>query len=261
VVRIPVALRFVVAGTYVFLLLPLVLIVMVSFNAQESFALNLQAPSLRWYQAFFTSPEYLGSMFRVSLPLGLITSLLATLLGSLAAVAVVRFASRGRSVIEGIFMLPLMVPTILLGVGLYLAAALTGLTNGFLGLILGHTLIATPYVIRLVVAGLENIGASTEEAAKSLGCSGVSAFMLVVLPQLRTSIASGAIFAFIVSFSDINLSLFLAGAGNVTIPVRIFSDINWQGTPVIAAASAIQMALICGLVILVQRGLGGRIAA
>jgi putative spermidine/putrescine transport system permease protein len=255
------ALWCVVGGAYVFLLLPLVLIVIVSFNAQESFALSFAAPSLRWYQAFFTSSEYLGSMFRVSLPLGLAASVFATILGGLAAVAVVRFAKRGRGILEGLFMLPLMIPTILLGVGLYLAAALTGLTNGFLGLVLGHTLIATPYVIRLVIAGLENINKSTEEAAKSLGCSDVSAFVLVVLPQLRTSIASGAIFAFIISFSDINLSLFLAGAGNVTIPVRIFSDINWQGTPVIAAASAIQMALICGLVILVQRGLGGRIAA
>jgi putative spermidine/putrescine transport system permease protein len=148
---------------------------------------------------------------------------------------------------------PLVVPEILLGAALYLFYARLAVQASIWTLLCGHLVICTPYVIRSVTAGLVGLDPRLEEAAMSLGATRVQAFFKVTLPLLRSSLVSGAIFAFIISFSDINLALFLTGPQSTSLPVHIFSEIQWQGDPTIAAASSMQIVIIGLLILVVQR--------
>jgi len=238
---------------YAALLAPLVIVVGVSFNPGAGFDFPPKGLSLHWYANFFASGEFVGAFFKVSLVVGLLTALLATALGGLAAIGLVRLRFAGREAVEAFFMTPLLVPHILLGAALYLYYARMGMKSSLVTILLAHLVIATPYVIRSVTAGIAGIDPRLEEAAMSLGANRVQAFAKVTLPLVRSSLLSGAIFAFIISFSDINLSLFLSGPGATTLPVQIFSEIQWGGDPTIAAASALQIVTIGLLVLVVQR--------
>lgn len=243
----------VVVGVYLVLLGPLIVVIGVSLNAGAGFEFPPRGLSLRWYAAFFQSEAFVRSFFRVSLPVGAVTATMATVIGSLAAIALVRYRFRARNLLETFFLLPLLIPQILLGAALFLFYSRLRAVGTLSSLMIAHTTIAVPYVIRTVMAGLTGLNPSLEEAAMSLGATRVQAFLRVTLPLLRSSILSGAVFAFIVSFSDVNLALFVAGPETTTIPVHIFSQIQWEGDPTIAAASALQIVVVGGLVLGVQR--------
>jgi ABC-type spermidine/putrescine transport system permease subunit II len=238
---------------YAFLLAPLVVVVAVSFDPTEAFRFPPPGLSLRWYRAFFASEPFVHAFFRVSLVVALLVSVVATMVGALAAVGLVRLRFPGRAAVETAFLAPIVVPEILLGAALFLFYARLRFQAGLAGLVLSHLLVAVPYVIRAVTAGLTGVSPSLEEAAMSLGAGRVQAFCRVTLPLIRSSLLSGAVFAFIISFSDINLALFLAGANAPSLPVHIFSQIQFEADPSIAAASALQIAIVGGLILLVQR--------
>ena len=242
-----------VALAYLGLLAPLVVVVAVSFGASAAFEFPPRSLTLHWFEAFFASKAYVTAFFRVSLVVGLLAAVLATLLGTCAALGIVRFRFRGREAIETFFLAPLLVPEILLGAALYLFYASLAIQASIWTLLLGHLVICTPYVIRSVTAGLVGLDPRLEEAAMSLGATRIQAFFRVTLPLLRTSLLSGAIFAFIISFSDINLALFLSGPESTSLPVHIFSQIQWQGDPTIAAASTMQIVVIGLMILVVQR--------
>jgi putative spermidine/putrescine transport system permease protein len=145
------------------------------------------------------------------------------------------------------------VPQILLGAALYLLYARMAVTASIWTLLAGHLVICTPYVIRSVTAGLVGMDPRLEEAAMSLGATRIQAFFKVTFPLLQSSLVSGAVFAFIISFSDINLALFLSGPESTSLPVHLFSQIQWQGDPTIAAASSLQIVVIGTLILAVQR--------
>ncbi len=232
---------------------PLLVVVGVSFNPTPQFVIAAHGASLRWYAEFFNRSEYVHALFQVSLPLAITAAVLATIVGTLAAIALVRFKVVAHDFVEAAFMLPILIPSILLGAALYLFFVRLDLAGSFLTLVIGHILIGIPFVIRVVMAGLAGINPAIEEAAVSLGCGRIAAFRRAVLPLLRSSLLSGAIFAFILSFSDINVALFLSGPKTNTLPLHIFSDIQWQGDPTIAAASTIQMLVVTTLILLAQR--------
>jgi ABC-type spermidine/putrescine transport system permease subunit II len=240
-------------AVYVLLLAPLVVVIAVSFGSTATFDFPPKGLSLRWYRAFFASETFVRSFFRVSQVIGLSTALVATVVGALAAIGLVRLRFRGRQAIETFFLSPLLVPHILLGAAVYLYLARLAWPTSSITLLAGHIVIATPYVIRCVTAGLVGMDPRLEEAAMSLGASRVQAFVKVTLPLLRSSLVTGAVFAFIISFSDINLALFLAGAGAPSLPVHIFSQIQFEADPSIAAASALQIVIVGGLILLAQR--------
>ncbi len=238
---------------YFGLLAPIVVVVGVSFNPTSSYAIPLDGMSLRWYEAFFGARAFTEALFRVSLPVAIVSSFLATLVGTLAAIAIVRFRFVARETLEAVFMLPLLIPSVLLGAALYLLFSRLNMGGGYAALIAGHMLIGVPYVIRVVAAGLVGINPALEEAAINLGCSQTTAFFKVVLPLLRSSLVSGAIFSFIVSFSDINVAMFISGPNTATLPLHIYSEIQWQGDPTIAAASSISIIVVLLLILVVQR--------
>jgi putative spermidine/putrescine transport system permease protein len=237
---------------YAILLGPLVAVLGVSVSPIEQFAISWAQPSLKWYVAFFQRETFYSSLFYVSLPLAVCTATVATLIGTSAAVAITRYRFPGKKFIETLLMLPLVIPSILLGAALYLFFARLDAASTILSLAIGHVLIGIPYAVRVVTAGLSGIDPAVEDAAVSLGCSRLSAFFKVVLPLIRGSLLSGWIFCLIVSFSDINVALFLSGPNTQTLPLQIFSEIRWGGDPTIAAASGIQIFVVGALVLAVQ---------
>ncbi len=164
-----------------------------------------------------------------------------------------RFRFVGREALGFFFLAPLLVPQILLGAALYLFYARLAFTASIWTLLLGHLVICTPYVIRSVHAGLVGMDPRLRRGRGDLGATRVQAFFKVTLPLLRSSLVSGAIFAFIISFSDVNLALFLSGPQSTSLPVHIFSQIQWQGDPTIAAASTLRILIIGMLILIVQR--------
>jgi ABC-type spermidine/putrescine transport system permease subunit II len=242
-----------VVAVYIALLAPLVVVIAVSFGPSPTFAFPPSGLTLHWFGLFFASRSYVHSFFQVSLVVGLLAAGIATLLGTAAAVGLVRFRFVGREAVETFFLAPLIVPQILLGAALYLFYARLKIDASIWTLLWGHLIICTPYVIRSVTAGLVGMDPRLEEAAMSLGATRLQAFFKVTLPLLRSSLLSGTIFAFIISFSDINLALFLSGPNSTSLPVHLFSQIQWQGDPTIAAASSLQILVIGMLILLVQR--------
>ena len=242
-----------VVTAYLGLLAPLVVVIAVSFGPSTAFEFPPRGVTLHWFEAFFASPAFVAAFFRVSLVVGLLAAALATVLGTSAALGLVRFRFFGREVVETFFLAPLLVPEILLGAALYLFYARLAIRASIWTLLCGHLVICTPYVIRSVTAGLIGLDPRLEEAAMSLGATRVQAFFKVTFPLLRSSLVSGAIFAFIISFSDINLALFLTGPQSTSLPVHIFSEIQWQGDPTIAAASSMQIVIIGLLILVVHR--------
>jgi putative spermidine/putrescine transport system permease protein len=246
-------LRAICVAVFVFLLAPLMMVVAVSFSPSSDFNINLSGVSLRWFKSFFASPTFVRALFVVSLPVALATAVIATAIGCLGAVGIVRFSFHGRDLLETVFMVPMFIPNILLGVALYLFYRRIGLAGSFGGLIIGHVLLALPYVLRVVGAGLAGVNPALEDAAVSLGCNRPQAFMRVTVPVLRSTLLAAAIFAFIISFSDVNLSLFVSGPNTTNLPVHIYSQIIWQGDPIVAAASSIQILLVCSIIWIAQR--------
>ncbi|MGE0714145.1 MAG: ABC transporter permease [Alphaproteobacteria bacterium] len=241
---------------YLGLLAPLIVVIGVSFNAGSGLTFPPAGLSLRWYAAFAANDGFVRAFFAVSLPVALLTAIAATAIGLLAAIGIVRFRFPGQKALETFFLTPVFIPHILLGMALYLYYARLGFKASVLSLALGHLVICAPYVVRTIAASLAGINPRLEEAARSLGAGPVQAFVKVVMPLLFSSMMSGMTFAFIISFSDINLSMFLSGPGVSTLPLQILAQLQWGGDPTIAAASALQILVVGGLLAMVQRLFG-----
>jgi putative spermidine/putrescine transport system permease protein len=251
---------FVVIG-YFLIVFPIVVVIGTSFTAGSAFAFPPSGLSMRWYKTFFGQPEMIHSFLNVSLVVGLLTSLFSVILGTLAAVCLVRTRFLGRAAVETLVALPMVVPHLLLGIALYLFFVRLDIGTSSMTLLVGHIIIATPYVTRNVAAGLVGLDPRLEEAAIGLGANPVTAFVKVSLPLIRSSLIAGGILAFIVSFGDINLALFLSGPGETSLPVHIFSNIQWGADPSIAAASVIQILVVGCTLLLVQRIFRVRVGA
>jgi putative spermidine/putrescine transport system permease protein len=244
------------AAVIVLMLLPVAVVVGISIGQSATYQFPPTGLTLRWFASFFSSEAFTAALFWISLPLGLAVSVFATIIGTLAAIGIVRVHFPGKRYLELLFVVPVIFPQILLGVGLFLLYARLGVSPALWSLALGHLVIATPYVIRTVVAGLTGIDMRVEEAAQNLGAHPIQAFYKVTLPLLRSSIISGAIFAFIISFSDINIALFLSAANTTTLPIQILAQMQLASDPTIAAASTVQVLIISLLLLVIQRIVG-----
>jgi len=248
----PATLRLFVAFTYLMLLAPLAIVVAVSFGTSPNYEFPPTGLGLKWYRSFFANGEFVHAFFNVSMVLGVLAALSASLLGVSAAIGLVRFRFRGREALEAFFLAPLFIPEVLFGAALYLIYARLGIKPSLASLLLGHIVICCPFVVRNVMSGLAGLDPRLEEAAVSLGASRLQAFFKIALPLVQSSIISGFIFAFIISFSDINLALFIAGPNSTTLPVYIFNLLLFEGDPTVAAASTLQIAIVGVLIWLVQ---------
>jgi len=234
---------------------PIAIVVLAAFSPTEVFTFPPPGLSLRWFFEFFRL-DNMRDAFTLSLELALSAASLATVLATMAALAVVRRRGLAASLLQSLFLAPLVFPTIILGLALLLFYKSLGV--GILpGLILAHVLVGTPYCFRAVLTSLQVFDFAQEEAGQSLGAGPFRTFFLITLPQIWPGVLAGWFFALIVSFGELNTALFLTGPGQTTLPIEIFSYLQFQGSQlVIAAASALQVGLILVLILAIERLVG-----
>lgn len=233
-----------------FLVLPIVVIVPLSFSAGSFFHYPLPGVSLRWYEDFFTSSFWLSSVFN-SLLVGTSATVLATLLGTLAAVGLWRARFPGQALLLALLISPMVVPVVIVAVGVYFAFAPLGLTDGYAGLILAHTTLAAPFVVITVLATLAGFDRTLLRAAANLGATPVGAFRRILLPLILPGVLSGAVFAFAASFDEVVVALLIAGPGQRTLPRQMFAGINDNISLTITAAATMLIAISLMFMVLV----------
>jgi len=246
-----VALALLTALVLVFLVAPIVIIVPLSFSSGSFFHYPLPGFSLRWYQDFFASSFWLPSVWN-SLIVGTAATLLATLLGTLAALGIWRTRFPGQGLLLAVLISPMVVPVIIVAVGVYFAFAPLGLTDGYAGLILAHTTLAAPFVVVTVLATLAGFDRSLLRAAASLGARPLTTFRRVTLPLILPGVVSGAVFAFAASFDEVVVALLIAGPGQRTLPRQMFAGINDNISLTITAAATMLIALSLAFMVFVS---------
>jgi len=232
----------------VFLMAPILVIVPLSFSAGSFLYFPLPGLSLRWYADFFTSDLWLRAL-RNSLIVGSGATVLATLLGTLAAFGFWRARFWGRRLLFALLLSPLVVPVIIVAVGVYFVFAPLGLADGLLGLTLAHAALGAPFVLVTVLSTLSGFDRSLLDAAANLGATPWVAFRRVALPIIFPGIFSGALFAFATSFDEVVVALLLTGPGQRTLPLQMFNGINQEISLTITAAGTLLVALACLLLL------------
>lgn len=247
------------ALAFLLILLPIVIVVVAAFSPSDYFEFPPPGLSVRWFVEFFRL-ENMRNAFALSVELALLSATLASVLGTMGALFLARRRGAVAAALQSLFLAPLVFPTIILGVALLLMYKTIAMPV-FPGLLLAHCVIGVPYAFRTVLASAQALDPALQEAGQSLGAGPFRTFALVTLPLIWQGVLSGWLFAFIVSFGELNTALFLTGPGLTTLPIEIFSYLQFQGSQlVIAAASTLQIALILAMVIVIERVVGiGRI--
>jgi putative spermidine/putrescine transport system permease protein len=220
-----------------FVLAPLVVIFLGSFTSDEYLSLPYE-PSLRWYGDILERPRFMDGFVK-SLQLGLASALLATLLGTSAAIALARRSLPGATALSLILMLPILIPSVIISIALTQFFSELRISTPYITLFVGHTIITLPYVVRTVVASLNVMPRGLEWAAANLGAGPWRVIWHVVLPNILPGVIGGAILAFVVSFDTVTLSIFLLNASFVPLPVRLYEFAQTGISPVLAAISTL----------------------
>ena len=238
------------SAVLLFLVAPILTIVPLSFSSGSFFYYPLPGLSLRWYQDFFTSSFWLSSL-QNSLIIGISATVLATVLGTMAALGIWRARFPAQALVLAMLISPMVVPVVIIAVGVYFAFAPLGLTDGYLGLILAHATLGVPFVVITVLATLSAFDRTLLRAAESLGASQLTTFRRVMLPLILPGVASGAVFAFAASFDEVVVVLLMAGPAQRTLPRQMFAGINDNISLTIAAAATMLIAISLALMIAV----------
>jgi len=238
-----------------FVLLPLVIVVTYSFSSVAYGVFPPPGLSLRWYANLFHQEPFFGAFAR-SIAIGAAATSLALLLGLTAALALVRAAFPGRDLLRAFLISPIVMPKIVLGVGWFIFFARVGLQGGLVPLILAHTVVVLPFVVTILAANLVGLDPALEEAAQDLGASPATVLRRIVLPQIRTGLIVSAVLAFVVSFDQVESSIFLTRGENNTLPIEMFLYMEKWQDPTIAALSSLLIlfaaALVLATVVLVR---------
>jgi len=238
-----------------FAVLPVVAIVMESFTATDYIVFPPTGPSVKWYWAILERREFIESAI-VSVMVAIGASLAATALGTLAAIALVRYRFFGRRPLQSLFLAPMSLPGLILGLALLQFLAGYGLPRDVRAMMIGHMIITIPFAIRFVTVALMGVSPSVELAARSLGASGWNTFRLVTLPLIRPGIVASVVFTFILSFDDVAVSLFLSSPTATTLPVRIYTYIDQNYDPLVTAVSACIVYVAFAALVAIERTIG-----
>ena len=237
------------AVTLGFILTPLVLVTWLAFFRQEIPSFPPEGYSLQWFGAVFNNKSFVGG-FLLSFQTGVAATLIGLALAVPASLAIARRKFRGRGFVSALLLMPIVVPGVVLGTSIYVFQIETEIATGLpllgttSGLIAAHALIVIPWAARLVTASLSGFDPAIEEAAKNLGATPWTTFWRVTLPSIRPGIVAGALFGFVTSFGNLEMSLFLVGAGRTTLPIAILQYLEWKIDPTVAAVSVLQILLI-----------------
>jgi putative spermidine/putrescine transport system permease protein len=245
------ALRIFVGLVLLFLIAPILAIMPLSFSSDTYFSYPLPGLSLKWYEEFFTNERWYGSL-RLSLILATCTTILATTLGTLAALGISRGNLPFRATLMAVLISPMIVPVIISALGMFFFYSSIGLTGTIPGLILAHTALATPFVVITVTATLSSFDKTLMRAGESLGATPTWTFYKVVMPLIMPGMISGALFAFVTSFDEVIAVIFIAGPEQRTLPRQMFSGIREQISPTITAAASVLIVFSTLLLITVE---------
>jgi putative spermidine/putrescine transport system permease protein len=223
---------------YAFLLLPSLLVIPISFGGENELHFPPHTFSLQLYEQFFSSPSWMNPFWQ-SLRVAIVTTIASLVLAVPAAYASIRYEFPGKQIVMVLLMSPVVVPVIVTALALYLYFSYLGIAGSTAGLILAHIVYVTPFVMVTVAAGVRKLDPALEFAATMMGATRFTTFRRVVLPQLGPSILAGGLFAFLISFDEVVLAWFLTGAQTSTLPVKMYSSIQWEISPVIAAVSTL----------------------
>lgn len=240
-----------------FIVAPLLVVAASAVTSTGYLIFPPQGFSLRWFGEAFANRGFVDGLV-TSVILALCATAICVVTGVLAAYAIVRVPGRLTAALEQIFLSPLLLPAAVLGLGLLQVLSLSGWRGYFLGGLLAHVVVASPFVIRSVIAGLRQLDPKVIEASTSLGASPVRTFFRIVVPSVLPSIVSGAIFAFVISFDEAVVTLFLVGPNFETLPVNIYTYVQYSNDPSVAAISTIILAICAVLVGFMNKVQGGR---
>lgn len=242
-------LRAVIVAVLVFLLAPLLIVVIVSFGQAAFIQFPPRALSLRWYFNLAQLDGFLDSLV-LSLELAAITSCLTAFLGVSASLALTRYRFRGRQALMSLFLSPLILPAIVIGIGMLQYFRAIGFLSTFTTLIVAHVVITLPYMIRTVTSSLELQNESLVEVSRVLGADALQTFAFVIVPGIKSALIAAVLFTFITSFDNYSVSLFLSDAEYETLPIRILNYVEKTIDPTVAAASSILIFISIGQLIL-----------
>ena len=244
--------------TILYILTPLIFVTWLSFFRQEIPSFPPEGYSLRWYAAIAQNDRFVDG-FLLSLQLGVAATAIGLAVGVPAALCLARYRFKGREGLNSLLLMPLIVPGVVLGIALYVFHVETEINTGlpilgsFLGLLTGHVLIVIPWTVRLVTASLAGFDRSLEEVAQNLGADRWTTFRRVTVPSILPGIVAAALFGFVSSFGNLELSLFLVGPGRTTLPIAILQYLEWKIDPTIAAVSVLQIGLIAAAMLVTDR--------
>ena len=219
-----------------FLIGPLLIIVPISFSSAQYLTFPPPGLSAQWYERFLGRPEWLSSLY-LSLRVAVVSTILTTVLGVLTSLALVRGRFRGKGIVYGIILSPMIVPTIITAIAVYFLFSRLDMIGSPLAMSLGHTIVALPLVVIIVSATLQGFDIRLEQAAIGLGASPLRAFLQVTLPLIAPGVVTAARFAFLTSFDELLIPLLLSGTTTQTLPVRMWNSVLMQIEPTIAAVS------------------------
>ena len=236
---------------YLFLMLPLLIVFPISFSAAPYLQFPPPGWSLQWYRRYLGSPGWLEPTW-LSLEVALATTALSLALGLPLAFGLTRARYPGRAALQQLVAAPIIVPAIVLSIAIYGLFAKLHLIGAWYGIAVAHTVLALPFVVIVLAAALASFDVNQELAARGLGAGRLAAVWHVTLPQIRPSLISAALLAFVTSFDELVIAMFLGGA-NMTLPKRMFDNILMEIDPTIAAVSALQIVLVSALLLIAAR--------
>lgn len=240
---------------YLFMLAPSLIVVPVSFGSRYEMQFPPRQFSTELYEILFSSAAWTQPLF-VSLQVALATTILALALALPAAYGIVRFDFWGKKALLALVMSPLVIPSVVFALGVYLYFSAFKLTDSMLGLIIAHTMFVLPYALVIIAAGIQKLEPNLEFGAMLMGAGRLRMLLTVVMPQLYPTIVAAALFAFLISFDEVVISWFLAGPSTTTLPVKMFNSIRWEISPVIAAVATLLTAIsfaVCMITMALQK--------
>ncbi len=240
--------RVLVAVVFIYLVFPILTIIPLSFNSGEFLHYPLQGFSLRWYHDVIDSGQWAVAV-KNSLIVGVCSMILATVLGTTAAVGINRVKFPGKELLVALLISPMMIPLVISALALYLFFARIGLNDTYIGIILAHTILGMPFVLITVSATLQGFDYSLMNAGASLGAAPLPVFFKIVMPLIMPGIVSGAMFAFATSLDEVVVVLFIAGPAHRTLPLQMFSGIREHLSPTILAVASM-LIFFAGLLML-----------
>ena len=245
------ALRALCVGVLVFLLLPILVIIPLSFSDSSFLVYPIPGWSLKWYHNLFASAEWARAA-KNSFIIAPAATVLATALGTLAAVGLARTDFPFKGLLMSLLIAPMVVPIVVVGVSTYLFFARIGLADSYVGLIIVHAALGAPFVLTTVLATLQGFNQNLVRASLSLGESPLRTFFRITLPVIAPGVVSGALFAFATSFDEVVVTLFLAGPEQVTLPRQMFTGIRENITPTIAAVATLLILFTTSLLLVLE---------